>query len=140
LPELTAHATHVTGLDVSSQMIAAATRRCAGIANLALRVTEGRGLDGIGDGSVDLVLAVDSFPYVVQAGEALVRTMFAEAARVLRPGGAFVILDYSYTGDETAVRAHAEAVGLAVEREGERPFQLWDASAFVLRQTPSSRR
>jgi SAM-dependent methyltransferase len=127
----------VVGLDIAPAMIAAARERCAGIGNLRLLHGSGRDLAPFPDQSLDLVLAVDSFPYLVQAGGGLAETHVAAAARALRPGGALVILNYSYRGDDGRDRAElarlAAAHGFAVILNGERPFALWDGLAFHLR-------
>jgi hypothetical protein len=65
-----------------------------------------------------------------------------EAARVLRPGGALLILNYSYRGDDTADREEVAALfaasGVAVERLGTRDLALWDAAAFLGRKPSRS--
>ncbi len=128
----------IEGVDVSPRMIAAARRRCAGIPNARLSISSGLDLADFADESFGLVLAVDSFPYLVQAGEALARAHFREAARVLDRGGDLVILSYSYgrgAAEESAeVRAFADASDLAVVIDGEAPFTLWNARAFVLKK------
>ncbi|WP_237476913.1 class I SAM-dependent methyltransferase [Lichenibacterium dinghuense] len=124
----------VLALDLSPGMIEEARRR-SGHANVSYRVATGRDLAGVPDGSVDLVLAADVFPYLVEAD--LAEHHVAEAARVLRPGGALVILNHSYRGDPARDRADLAAAGaglFALERAGERPFRLWDAAAFALRR------
>jgi SAM-dependent methyltransferase len=124
------------GIDVSARMIDAARRRCAGLPNVHLHHTDGRDLARFPAGSFDLVYAVDSFPYLVQAGSALVERHFADAARVLVPGGALAILGFSYRDDLSRDRAdvRAAAGALSIERDGERPFTLWDAAAWLLRR------
>ena len=57
----------VLGLDVSGEMIAEARRRCRDLANVQLEQSSGRDLGPVADASVDLVLAVDVFPYLVLA-------------------------------------------------------------------------
>ena len=127
---------HVTGLDVSEGMIARARERCAGVPNVRLHVSSGRDLSGLGDGSADLVLGADVFPYLVQAGVA--GAHLAEAARVLRPGGHLLILNYSYRGDPGRDAAEVADLGdrhgLKVLRAGTRDLTLWDAAAFLLRK------
>ncbi|MFE0752416.1 class I SAM-dependent methyltransferase [Inquilinus sp. NPDC058860] len=126
----------VIGLDISARMVAAARRRCAGLANVEIRRTSGRDLAGIADGSIDTILAADSFPYLVLAGPALVRRHVEEAARVLGPGGHLLILNHSYRGDEAADRREladlAADTGFRLRRAGTRPFALWDGLAFHL--------
>jgi SAM-dependent methyltransferase len=129
---LAPHLRAVVGLDVSLRMLAVARRRCPG--NVLLARGSGRDLAAFGDGSFDLVLAVDSFPYLVQAGPDLAARHVAEAFRVLRPGGDLLILNFSYRGPEADrdLAAFAAEAGLMVRRAGERPFALWDAAAFHL--------
>lgn len=126
----------VTGLDVAPAMIDEARRRCEGLGNVTLAVSSGRGLDGIPDGSVDLLLAADVFPYLVQAGLPLVAAHLAEAARVLAPGGRVAILNFSYRGDPVRdaedLRRLADSHGLALAAQAETPFLLWDAAVFRL--------
>lgn len=127
---------HVTGLDVSEGMIARARERCGALPNVALAVSSGRDLGPVGDESADLVLGADVFPYLVQAGVA--EAHVAEAARVLRPGGHLLILNYSYRGDPVQDAAEvadlADRHGFEVRRAGTRDLTLWDAAAFLLRK------
>lgn len=134
---LTPSVKSATGIDISSGMIAAATRRCAELPRVRLLETSGQDLSLFADRSFDFVYSVDSFPYLVAAGEPVVAKHFAEVARVLRPGGDFIVLNYSYRGDlsrdaeEVAERAREH--GFEVVRNGEKPFVLWDGVAFHLR-------
>jgi SAM-dependent methyltransferase len=126
----------VTGLDIAPAMIDEARRRCAGHANVVLRVSSGHDLAPVEDESVDLVLAADVFPYLVHAGPDLVEKHLHEARRVLRRGGSLVILNYSYRDDpaqdEADLRRLAGLHGLTPVKTGERPFSLWDAAVFHL--------
>lgn len=135
---LSPHVGTITGIDISSNMVAEATRRCTGLANVGFRVCSGRDIASFAPGSFDLVLAVDSLPYVFTAGPTVVERHFAEAAQLLRPSGALLILNFSYRGDLDADRrdvARLAAVhGFAVERLGSRDFALWDGAAFLLRR------
>jgi SAM-dependent methyltransferase len=128
--------TSVLGLDVSAGMIRMAAARCAGLANVRCAVSGGTDLGGLPDGGFDLVLAVDSFPYLLQAGVA--DRHVAEAHRVLRPGGALAVLNLSYRADPAADRrtaaAWAQAAGFTLALAGAAPFRLWDGRAFVLRR------
>jgi len=128
----------VLGLDVSEGMLAEARTRCAPWPHVHLAHTSGQDLDGLAASSLDLVLAVDSFPYIVRLGPAVVARHVAGAVRALRPGGALVVLNLSYGRDSAAdaadARAWAAAHGLALEVAGERPFALWDGTAYVLRR------
>ena len=126
------------GFDIAERMVAEAQRRTAHLPNVDIRQSSGRDLAGVADRSCDLILAADVFPYLVQAGGGLARRHFVEFARVLRPGGGALILNYSYRGDLDAdredVTAAAQQSGLAVERLGEADLDLWDAATFLLRR------
>jgi ubiquinone/menaquinone biosynthesis C-methylase UbiE len=129
---------HVTGLDISRKMIEEAQRRCAHFANVRLAVSSGRDLATISDNSVDLILAADVFPYLVQVDLDLAATHLREAARVLRSGGAMLILNFSYRGD--GARDAQELCAMLAQtslRQAELsapPLAHWDAAAFLLRK------
>ena len=131
-----------TGIDVSAEMVKAARRRCAPYPNVTVIKGDGRGLGQLEDEVFDVAVAVDSFPYLRQSGYALVERFFAESARVLKPGGQFVILNYSYSEDDDTdakeVRGLAARNGLEVRVAGERPFELWDGLAFRMTKQSSS--
>ncbi len=118
----------VLGLDISPGMVAEAEARHRGVAGLRFATIEGRNLAGLADGSFDLVLAVDVFPYLVQAGDA--GPMLAEAARVLVPCGELVVLNHDYADPS----AEPAAPGLVLLGPGTRPLRLWDGVAFRLRR------
>ena len=126
------------GVDVSGEMVRVARGRCAGLANVFLAKSSGRDLGMFPDERFDLVYAVDTFPYLVQSGGALVERHFAEARRVLRAGGELLILNYAYDDDEArnrrAVRELAARHGFEVLLDGERVFALWDGAAWRLRK------
>ena len=126
----------IVGLDLSPVMIAEAQRRITALPNAEARITSGLNLSEFKNETFDTVLAIDSFPYVIDAGGALPRTMFTEASRVLRPGGDLVICNFSYRGDPDRDRHDAEtlghAAGLELRLAGERPFRLWDGTVFRL--------
>lgn len=136
--ELAPRVKEVHGIDVSGRMIEAALRRCSALSNVRLMKSSGRDLHEFDDASIDAAIAVDTFPYLNQSGAALVSTFFAETARVLRPGGDFVILNYSYTANDRAsmreVSKYAREHGLEVIVAGQRPFSIWDGIAFHLRK------
>jgi SAM-dependent methyltransferase len=129
----------VAGLDISPAMIAQGRRRCAGLRNVALAHTTGQDLAPFEDRSLDLVLAVDSFPYIVQCGAALTARHFAEAARVLKPGGGLLILNFSYRGDLERDRAEvaqlAGGEGFSLLRNGTKDLTLWDGVTFLLKRS-----
>jgi SAM-dependent methyltransferase len=128
----------ITGIDISPQMLQAARLRCAGLANVSFIETSGCDLAPLADGSYDAVLAIDVMPYLHRAGLPLVRAHFEEAARVLRAGGDFVILNFSYRGDlaldRQDARRLAAAAGFCVLRNGTMDLRLWDGVTFHLRK------
>jgi ubiquinone/menaquinone biosynthesis C-methylase UbiE len=129
--ELAARGAEVIGLDVSDGMIAEARRRGGSVRYM---VGDGRGLDQFASTSLDLVIAADSFPYLVAAK--LIETHMAAFARVLRPGGALIVFNWSYRGDPAQdareAAALAEAHGFTLSRSAEQPFAIWDAAGFML--------
>lgn len=128
----------VLGLDVSAGMVAEARVRCAPLANVRVETTPGTDLDALPSAAFDLVLAVDSMPYLVQIGPDALATHVAGAARILRPGGRLAILNLSFgrplAQDVAELAALAVRHGFTTEVAGERPFALWDAAAFLLRR------
>ena len=128
----------IHGIDVSEEMLAVARRRCAGIANVHLAPCSGHDLRMFDESSFDLILAIDSFPYLVQSGMPLVEAHFAEMSRVLRPRGDLIILNFSYRDDPTFdtrdVARLARAHGLDVIANGASPFALWNGTAFRMRK------
>lgn len=131
---LSALSHRIVGIDISVAMISIARRRCAGLGNVEFRPTRGFDLADFRDASLDRVLAVDSFPYLVLAG--LAERHFMEIARVLKRPGIAVLLNYSYRGqpalDRADVRNFANANGMQVLVDGEKPFRHWDGDAFLL--------
>lgn len=134
---LASKARSMLGLDVSPGMIAEANRRFTA-PNLQFCVTSGGDLRDLGNRSFDLILAVDSFPYLMQAGTAVARCHLEESARLLRGGGGLVLLNLSYGPDPHADAARvtrwAEHAGLRADCLDIQPFHLWDAHAFVFRR------
>ncbi|HEV7254286.1 MAG TPA: class I SAM-dependent methyltransferase [Mesorhizobium sp.] len=126
----------VVGCDISEEMVRVARTRSADLPNAEFRRTSGLDLAGFGDASFDLVLVVDVFPYLVAAGGDLAGRHVAEAARVLKPGGALAILNFSYRGtperDAAELSAWAGRAGLKLVEGGTKPFQEWDGTAFRL--------
>lgn len=135
---LAPHLRAITGIDVSPGMIDEARRRCAGLANAEFAVCDGTGLAAFAGRRFDLILAVDAFPYLVAADPAVAERHIADAVQLLPPGGAFVILNYSYRGDldadRRAVEDLSERYGFAIGRNGTRDFTVWDGATFLLRR------
>jgi ubiquinone/menaquinone biosynthesis C-methylase UbiE len=134
---------HVTGIDVSGEMISAARERCLAYRNVSFVQGSGTDVSFIPGSTIDLVVSIDAFPYLVQAGSALAGAHIAESARVLRPGGSLAVLNYSYRDDIELDRAEiagfAATAGLEVIVNGVAPFEMWDARAFLLAK-PGARR
>ena len=130
---LAPHVRSVLGSDLSERMIAEARRRNQH-ANVHFMEGSGHGLAGVATRGFDLVLAADVFPYLVGAG--LADRHIGEIARVLRPAGAAVILNFSYRGDSERdlceITASAEPRGLAVTAPDASGFRLWDAAVYRL--------
>jgi SAM-dependent methyltransferase len=126
----------ITAIDVSPGMIEEARRRCRGLPNVRFEQCNGRDLAAFADRSFDLVLAIDSFPYLFAADPAIIAQHMRDAARLLRSGGALVIVNFSYRGDDAADRCDVErlafADGFTVRLAGSRDFTLWDGLTFVL--------
>lgn len=134
---LAPHARTVLGVDLSTGMIDQALARVRDQTNLDFRVSDGNALP-CADASVDAVLAIDCFPFLVQTGAEAVDRQIGEFARVLRPGGALLVFNWSYRGDgaRDVADAHALAArhGFVVEAADEAPFAIWDGRGFHLRR------
>src|SRR5690242_5112365 len=68
---LAPQAEYVLGLEIAPRMAALARLRCAALPNVAFVLSSGRDLAPLADESMDVILAVDSFPYIVQSGAGL---------------------------------------------------------------------
>jgi ubiquinone/menaquinone biosynthesis C-methylase UbiE len=93
----------MTGVDFSPQAVALCAKRHAGIANLAFRQGDAEALP-FPDTSFDVVINVESshcYGHIDQ--------FFAEAARVLRPGGWFLYTDFRGAADMTALHERLAA-------------------------------
>jgi cyclopropane fatty-acyl-phospholipid synthase-like methyltransferase len=128
----------VVGTDVSMGMISAATRRLAGFSNTSVQLTSGQDLSEFGAKSKDLIYSVDTFPYLVLSGQALVERHFREVERVLRPGGHFVLFNYAYgksrEDGNSEVLALAHRTQLQVLRANESPFRIWNGIGWLMRK------
>lgn len=123
----------VVGSDVSLGMLREARRQTP---SAALLCGSGRDLSAFRDAVIDTVYAVDVFPYLVMAGEDLAAAHVREAFRVLRPGGQFLLLNYSYRGDFALdcadVARHAGGAGFAILQSGGDGLRHWDGRVFRL--------
>lgn len=131
----------VVGLDISEAMLRRAGHDGMHCRNLLLLNVDGSGLAMLRDSAFDLVLAIDSFPYIVQAGAG--NAHFADCARVLKPGGQLLIMNFAYSvpidQQRVQVAELAERHGFAILRNGSSDLQSWDGRAFLLRlATPAT--
>jgi len=133
---LAPHVGAITAIDISSGMIEEARRRCRDLPNVAFAQCDGHDLAEYCDHTFDLVLAIDSFPYLFAADPKIAARHLRDGARVLRRGGAAVILNFSYRSDEQADRRDVEQLagiyGFTLQRAGTRDFTLWDGLTFLL--------
>jgi len=84
---LAPHVMEAAGADVSAAMIAAAQKRRGPLTGVRFFHAPAHRLAAVRDGQYDVVFAVDSFPYIVNAGPTMVASTFAEMRRVLSPNG-----------------------------------------------------
>jgi len=126
----------ITGIDIAPAMVAEARRRCANLPNVSIMQITGTDLTPFADASCELVIALDSFPYVVAAGNDLSARLIAEASRVLAAGGYLAIFNYAYEGgpDRQAqeVQRLGRDAGLLLREAGTQPFASWDGRVFLL--------
>jgi SAM-dependent methyltransferase len=80
----------VHGIDVAPTMIAQARERLAAFRNVHLHLGSGRSLEGIADGSLDLVVSFQVFQHIPDRD--VIADYVHESFRVLRPGGIMKIL------------------------------------------------
>jgi len=139
LEALSPHIRAIEGVDVSPKMIAHARKRIAHLPNVSVCLSNGCDLSGHADASCDFVLAVDSWPCVVASGADVVQELFREIWRVLRPGGDFVILNYSYrfdlAKDQQDVRSLSSRIPFDIKIEAQQAFKLWDGIAWWLKRS-----
>jgi SAM-dependent methyltransferase len=87
--KLVRRAGHVVALDLSSEMLAAARARCAGLANVDF--VQANALEyPLERDSLDAIASVATLHHLPLA------EVFAGASRALRPGGVFLALDVTY--------------------------------------------
>jgi predicted TPR repeat methyltransferase len=129
----------ITGIDISEAMLRVAAQRTARLANVVVVQGSGRDLSAIRGRRYHLIVAVDSFPYLVKARVA--ERHLSDCAELLEEGGHLLIFNYSYRDLETDradVRKLSQLHGLAVLRDGTRDLELWDGIAFLMQKRPKS--
>lgn len=77
----------IVGLDISRQMIAAATEALKDRGKVELHVSNGDSLAGIPDRSMDLVICTGVFIHITNID--VIKNYLSEVRRVLKPGAAF---------------------------------------------------
>ena len=82
---LATHASHATGVDVSADVVAAARRRYGNTPNIEFRAARCEAT-GLADASVDLVVSFETIEHIADPA-----ALAQEAARVLAPGGLFLV-------------------------------------------------
>jgi SAM-dependent methyltransferase len=88
---LAAHCREITGVDISTEMLAQASDYLHGAPNARLVRTDGRSLPGVADGSIDFLYSLLCFIHV---DKRTAFRYFQEIRRVLAPGGrAFLQLE-----------------------------------------------
>ncbi|HEY6578649.1 MAG TPA: class I SAM-dependent methyltransferase [Rhizomicrobium sp.] len=126
----------VVGVDSSGEMVKLARARTPTCSNVTIIRGDGTNLAFFADESFELVLAIDSFPYLVEAQ--CESAHFDEISRILKPGGLLLIMNYSYRGDLARDRSDigglARKCALKVLRNGTAGLSLWDGRAFLLRR------
>jgi ubiquinone/menaquinone biosynthesis C-methylase UbiE len=95
----------VVGVDSSEAMLALATRRCAELPQVALRVADATAL-GVADADFDAAICVQVLEYLAEPRDGL-----AELYRALRPGGRVLVWDIDWAtlsmqDDELTRRVH----------------------------------
>jgi SAM-dependent methyltransferase len=129
----------VLGLDASSGMIAEARARHSDVANLRFEHTNGSPPEHLPPRSFQLVVAVDSYPYLVQSG--IEQSVTHCIARLLTPDGALAILNLAYSADESSQSKLAQELAdennLNLAAAGTTPFRLWDGRAYLFRARPN---
>lgn len=127
----------VTGIDISENMLKAAADRCRNIANVDLVLGDGKVFGSLSREQFDLIVAIDSFPFLFEAGEEIIIENIKEIKRVLRVGGRLLICDFSYRpndgSDSRDIVKIAHDYGFEILRSGYRPFHYWDGAIFDLK-------
>jgi SAM-dependent methyltransferase len=131
-------ATRVIGIEPTPDM-----RRQAEQATTAPNITYRAGFShetGLDAGSADLVLCMQALHWMEPAGT------FAEAVRILRPGGIFVVCDYEWPPTTASWEADAAFDAcfragrrLETERGLVRSLRHWDKSGHAARMRDSGR-
>jgi SAM-dependent methyltransferase len=131
---LAPHVREIVGIDISEQMLHRAAEQVRGQNNVLLVQVSGTDLSMLPDNRFDLVLAIDSFPYIVDAGAADVH--FRDCSRILAERGRLLMMNFEYGSSlelqQQQVASRATTFGFTVRRNGTRDLRSWDGRAFLL--------
>ena len=118
----------VHGIDVAPEMIDQARVRLAAYPNVTLHTGSGFDLRPLPDAHFDLVFSLLVFQHVPSA--AVIRNYIREAARVLKPLGAF---KFQVNGDQSAdYRAHVRDTWLGETFSREQVQEMLDAAGLAV--------
>jgi SAM-dependent methyltransferase len=136
---LSARVALAAGIDASPELIARARWCCSRLPNTRHEVADSHDLSAFGDASLHLLYAVHPVPSLVGSCDARVTSTFAEAARVLAPGGEFVIIEQAPRSPEAGAAAgaferQARDHGLERVASDEAPFRCRDGVSYRLRR------
>jgi SAM-dependent methyltransferase len=127
------------GADASPELIARARWCCSRLPNTRHEVADSHDLSVFADGSFQLVYALDPAPSIVVSGDARVTSTLAEVARVLAPGGGFVIVEPASRSSEPDAaagdlehRARAHGLERVVSEDG--PLRHRDGVSYRMRR------
>lgn len=136
VPAVAALTRYVIGIDISHGMLSVARKRAIDLSNACFLRTSGKDLSVFAECSIDVIYAIDCFPYFYLTDRKIASRHIQESQRVLRPGGKLLILNLSYRGDPELDRRDvsdmADAFGFRTVRNGTRDFSLWDGLTFLL--------
>ena len=121
----------VHGIDIAPEMINQAGVRLAAYSNVTLHIGSGFDLRSLPDGYFDLVFSYIVFQHVPSA--AVIRNYMREAARVLKPQGAF---KFQVNGDQSAdYRAHVRDTWQGETFSREEVHEMLDAAGLSVAST-----
>jgi SAM-dependent methyltransferase len=126
---------HVVGVDISPTMVERA-RELVHDTRVAFRLGDGETINGVDDGSADLVLSFTVFQHIPSV--AVIEGYLREAGRVLRPGG---VLVFQWNNEPGALRWRGRRWWLGfLQRSRIRPERyLRNAPEFLGSRVPVAR-
>jgi SAM-dependent methyltransferase len=127
------------GVDLSPELIARARWCCSRLPNTRHEVADSDDLSVFGAASFELLYAIDPLPPIFGSRDTRVTDTFAEAARVLAPGGDFVIVEPAPRSSEGAAAAgdverKAREHGFELVASEQQPLQERDGMSYRMRR------